>query len=362
MTEPLYGSQAPVFKVEGEVKGELARDLRYLEVEEATDGLRRLTARFANWGPKEGQADEQLLYLDGRVLDFGKALEVSMGPAQDARIVFKGQVSAVEARFEAGAVPELVAFAEDKLMRLRMTRRHRTYEKTTDAEIAEAIASAHGLDADADAPGPRYDLVQQWDQSDLAFLRGRAQRIQAEIWLDGDTLCFKSRGSRTGTRLTLVHGNELISALIRADLAHQRTKVKVSGYDARARDVIDEEAGSDVLQSEIAGGRSGPDVLQKAFGDRESYRVREAPLTGEEARHWAEAEMRRRGRGFVHVLGTARGQADMIVGSRLSLERVGAAFDGDGYYVTRVCHTYAPRPPGFRTIFEAERPTVGEAA
>ena len=30
----------------------------------------------------------------------------------------------------------------------------------------------------------------------------------------------------------------------------------------------------------------------------------------------------------------------MVVGSRLTLERVGAPFEGDGYYVTRVRHTY----------------------
>ena len=51
----------------------------------------------------------------------------------------------------------------------------------------------------------------------------------------------------------------------------------------------------------------------------------------------------------------------MVVGSRLTLERVGAPFEGDGYYVTRVRHTF-DLIRGLRTRFEAERPTLNEVA
>jgi len=52
----------------------------------------------------------------------------------------------------------------------------------------------------------------------------------------------------------------------------------------------------------------------------------------------------------------------LTVGSRLTLERVGTPFNGPGYYVTRVCHTYDPKRNGLRTRFEAERATVQEGA
>jgi len=359
-TETLYGSEAPVFKVDGELTGRLARDLNYLAVDETTAGLKALRARFGNWGSREGQTDESFLYLDGATLDFGKRIEVSLGPESDPRIVFDGVISAIEVGLDEGAEPEVVVHAEDTLMDLRMTRRSRTYEQKSDADIASAIASEHGLSPDVDAPGPTYDVVQQWNQSDLAFLRDRARLIQAEVWVEDGRLCFKSRGRRTGTELTLVQGSDLLSVQIRADLAHQRTKVRVSGYDARARDVIDEEAGSDAIAAEVTGGRTGVTVLERSLGDRVSYRVREAPLTSEEAREWARAEMLRRARSFVRVSAVARGQADMIVGSLLSLERVGAPFEGGGYYVTRVCHTYRPQAPGFRTLFDAERATIND--
>jgi len=50
----------------------------------------------------------------------------------------------------------------------------------------------------------------------------------------------------------------------------------------------------------------------------------------------------------------------MIVGSQLTLERVGPPFEGAGYYVTRVCHTFQPQAPGFRTYFDAERATIND--
>src|SRR4030095_968183 len=133
-------------------------------------------------------------------------------------------------------------FPYTTLFRSRMTRRIKTYENVSDADIASSIAGEHGLTPEVDADGPVYDLVQQWNQSDLAFLRERARRIQAEIWVEDETLHFKTRNKRTATQLTLVQGNHLIDVSARADLAHQRTKVKVSGYDGGRRQSIAREA------------------------------------------------------------------------------------------------------------------------
>ncbi len=359
MTEALLTYAGPVFEIEGQPNVELARDILHLEVHETTAGLKTLTARFIAIGSTGSSAEQRQLYLDGSVFDFGKKVSVVLGASPAAHTVFTGWISAIQADFKEGEEPEVVIFAEDKLMKLRMTRRMKTYENVSDADIASAIASEHGLTPAVDADGPTYDIVQQWNMSDLAFLRERARRIQAEIWIEDETLNFKSRNNRTATELTLVQGNHLIALSARADLAHQRTKVKLSGYDAAQGERIEEEAGEDAIQAEVSGGLTGPAALQRAFGDRVSYRVRDVPLTSSEATDWVKAEMLRRARGFVVVNGTTRGSADMVVGSKLTLERTGNPFDGPGYYVTSIRHTYDSQN-GFRTHFEAERATVQE--
>jgi uncharacterized protein len=364
MTEVLYASSAPVFQVDGETRGELARDLLRLEVEETTEGLATLCVYLVALGPASGGRRERLQYLDGSLLDFGRTLDVSIGPPGHEQVIFRGGVSALEVDFREHRLPQVLVFAEDGLMRLRMTRRMRSYERETDAGIASAIASAHGLTARTAADGPRYDVVQQLNQSDLAFLRERARLVQAEIWLDGDALHFKTRANRAGPEVSLTEGRDLIAVQVRADLAHQRSQVKVSGYDAQRRAVIDEQAGKEAIAAEVTDGRTGPSVLGGAFRGRDvgvAYRVREAPLTGEEARAWARAEMLRRSRCFVTVVGTTRGTPELRVGARVTLEETGDPFDGPGYYVTGVRHTY-DLVDGHRTHFQAERPTINGAA
>ena len=358
MTDPLVFTSSPVFTVDGQDYGELARDVVRLEVEEGVDGLKHLHARFVAIGPDQGAAAEGLLYMDGRIIDFGKQLAVAIGPPHNQRTIFDGYISALEINYEEGEEPEICICAEDRLMDLRMTRRMKTYEEMSDADIAGEIAAAHGLSPEVDAEGPSYDRIQQWNMSDLAFLRERARLIQAEVWVEGDTLHFKSRDRRNGTELTLIRGTDIIAVQAGADLAHQRTKVRVTGYDANERAVIDEEAGEDAVMGEVSSGRTGVAVLQSAFGERVSHRCKEAPLESSEATEWARAEMLRRARRFVNVNGITRGTPEMVVSSQLTLERMGGPFDGEGYYVTRVRHTY-DQGQGHRTQFEAERATVG---
>jgi len=357
MTDPLFVSSSPVFTVDGQDRGELARDLVHVQIEESVSGMKNLQARFVAVGPNNGSQSDELLYMDGRILDFGKPLQVAIGPLDHQRTIFDGHITAIEIHFEEAQEAEVCIYAEDKLMDLRMTRRMRSYENMSDADIASAIASEHGLSADVSVSGPTYDRIQQMNMSDLAFLRERARLLQAEVWVDGDTLNFKTRDRRSAPQQTLVRGNDLIVVSARADLAHQRTRVHVSGYDANRREVIDESVGDEVVSAEISGGRTGPSVLQQAFGERVSHRVREVPLQASEAGDWARAEMLRRARQFVVVSGVTSGSPDLVVGSQVTLQRMGPVFEGGSYYVTHVKHTF-DLAQGHRTHFEADRATI----
>ncbi|MFJ9608865.1 phage late control D family protein [Kitasatospora sp. NPDC101176] len=359
MTEPAVTAVAPVFTVGGELVRDLGRDCVRLEVREGVEGLRTLQASFLASGIGAKGPQERLLHLDGRTIDLGSALKVALGPDAGQRTVFEGTVSALELVLGDGDPPVVVAHAEDALMRLRMTRRSRSYPRVTDGEIAEALAREHGLSADVDVPGPRYDVVQQLNQSDLALLRERARLLRAELWCTGTTLHLRTRETRPGTAVTLVLGRDLLSARLTADLAHQRSEVVVTGYDAARREPVEERAGPEAVEAETTSGRTGARLLGRALGPSTSLRVREVALDAAEAAAWARAEMLRRGRRFVLADGLTNGTPDLVVGSRLTLQDVGAAFDGGGYHVTRLCHGF-DLEHGFRTRFEAERATLNE--
>lgn len=349
----------PIVRIDGSTHGDINRDTERLTIEETVHGLKTLHLSLVAQSAAETEGEEPALYLDGNTIAFGKSIEVALGWRDSSRTVFKGKISAIELEMREATMPLVHVFAEDELMLLRMTRRSRTYLNKSDKDIASELAGLHSLQVDSTAPGPTYEYVQQWNQSDLAFLRERARMIDAELYVRDRKLYFKARNERTSTDVTLVQGNQLLDVTIRADLAHQRTKVKVSGYDDSARDKLESEAGNDAVQAEISGGRTGPRTLEDQFGERVSFRVRETPLKESEASAWARAQQLRRARSFVTAIGTTSGTPDMEVGSKLTLQRVGRTFEGPAYYATRVRHAWS-RSVGFRTHFEAERPTLSE--
>ena len=369
MTDPVHSVTSPVFTVGGERSPDLARDCIRLEITEGTDGLRTLKAELVAVGDGATGAGSDLRYLDGQILDFGKSVAVVAGPDGGQHLVFDGTVSGLEAVFGDGVPTTVMVYAEDAMMRLRMTRRSYTYTGVTDEDVARQIADANGLKSELAAEGPEFAVVQQVNQSDLAFLRERARRIQAELWCEGQTLHFSTRDKRKGTKLQLVRGDLLLSARLLADLAHQRSEVHVTGFDSATAAIIDERADNEVVKQESGKGRTGPQVVATALRPPQkdgqnppkpwplTFRFRDVAQTGEQARAWARAEMLRRARAFVSVEGVSRNTPELVVGSIVELQDVGQPFSGDGYYVTRFCHTF-DHTAGLRTRFTAERSTV----
>jgi phage protein D len=361
MNAPLHYSARPRIDLDGQAADTLVRDLQRLCLRADRYGMQCLQIELAAIGPQAGSADETLQWLDGQQLKLGSELRVVLGPPDVSAVAFEGKVSQLGAVFSQGQLPMAQLQAEDGLWALRQTRRIKTWEEQDLAGIAQQIASAHGLSASVDASSPRWALQQQWNETDLAFLRARCAAVGAELWLDGRQLRIAPREARDGGELTLVQGNELLALDIDADLAHQRSAVHVSGYDDSAKDRLDEQAGSAELGGLAAGGTSGLQALQTAFGERKTQRLHDAPLDAEQARSRAKAELRRRAQGFVRARGLTRGSAEMRVGTRLTLQRVGKLFEGDGYVVTELQQLYDPQQ-GFRTAFVAERGCILKAS
>lgn len=362
MTDPLaIAAPAPVLRVAGAVRPELTRDLARLRIAESVGGLRHLVAELVAFGRPARGGDDQLLHADRSLLDLGTEIEVSLGIPGSDRRVFTGVISELGVSYGNGTPPTVQICAEDQMMRLRMTRRRCTYEQMSDADIIGEIARQHGLRFSSELDGPVYDVVQQANQTDLAFARERAALVNGEVWLDDKTLHASDRGRRTGTRITLIQDVDLVGVTVRADLAHQRSEVAVYGYDAAAREAIEERAGDTAIRAEVTRGETGPALVSRAFGDTPTSTSADVPLTTQEARDWAASELRGRARRFVTACGTTRGTPDMVVGTLLHLVGVAPIFDGPGYYVTSFCHRY-DTIDGFRTSFEAERPTLGARA
>jgi uncharacterized protein len=350
-----YYAPRPRLRINGKAVDNLGDSLlQSLLVEETTLGLFRCEASFTNWGPKDN--DPGYLFFDRKVLDFGKTFSVEFGPPNEAGPVFAGKISGLEANFPAGRQPELLILAEDRFQDLRMERRTRTYENVSDADVIRKVASEHGMTARVDVDGPTHRIVAQVNQSDLAFLRERVAAVDAEIWLDDRTLYAQAHSRRNHGSVAFTYGRDLIEFSVLADLAHQRTSVRVSGWDVGEKRAIDVEVGRNVIQAELGGRRAGSSVLQ-ALAPRTERIATSVPLSRKEAQSLAEARYRTHARAFVRGQGLVEGTARLRVGTTVEFRDVGSLFDGP-YYVTLARHSF-DQFNGYKTFFHVERPGLG---
>jgi len=357
---PLLISARPILTVDGQEDTALGRDLIRLEARENSEGVAELEAVFLNFGAARPGAAPDYVHFDRTRVDFGKRIAVAFAVSGAPETVFEGMIGAIGASYPEQRPAELTILAEDALARLRLKRRSRIFEDATDADILTHIAEEAGLRADVDATGPMHAQRWQVGESELALLRERAEALDARIMLRDGMLAIRARAAGEPP-IPLSHLNELIRFEVRADLAQQRSAVRVHGWDVAGKQAIHEEAGADAARAAAeAGGRTGAEILRAAWGEAPEDLHLELPATAEEARSLAEARMKVRARHFLRGRGITRGTPRLRAGARVELLDLGPWFSGI-YEVTAVCHSF-DQATGYRTAFEACRAALEPGA
>ncbi len=356
-TETVLANQRPRFSVEDTPEAQLDSDLLSLEVRHDEDGLSSLEARFNNVGSTGEGGGSGYRWLDGEVLSLGKAIKVAAGEADNEGLLFSGVITALTGSWAATRGAEVTICAEDASMLLRMGQTTRTWEESTDSDIAEQIAHERGLTADVSVDGPTHTQLWQVNETDLSVLRRRARAVDARIEVGDQTLAFVSRrGDEPPDAIPLTTLGELLNFQATADLAHQRTEVQVHGWSVADKQAIHATATSDAVSAESAGGSTGPSVLDDLGWDAVESHHLEVPSTEPEAQELADAMMRRRARRFLYAKGMTSGTPTMRVGSRLDVADAGPLFSGH-WTVASLRHRFDHR--GLRTLFVAERTDLG---
>jgi uncharacterized protein len=343
--------------VNGQVSGELGAELRQLETVERLDGLHRCDAVFGNL-KADGRGQSGYRFLGRDVLDFGTTLQIRTATGGRAgAVLFTGRLLALEAAFPQAAPPTIRVVAEDRLIDLRMTRRTRTFENMSDADVVNRVASEHQLTARTTITGPRHRQLVQLNETDLAFLRERARAIDAQVWVDGSDLHAVMRQGHSQGTVALHYGGELRAFTVKADLERQRTGIVAAGWNADKKQPLRAVALAASIDSELGGRTSGAAILEQTFGVREESLVRTDALSDLEAKQRAESHFRQRARTFVVGHGEAELNPSIRPGAHVDLTGVGALFSGR-YYVTESRHVF-DRQSGMRTAFVAETPGLG---
>ncbi|HQC95216.1 MAG TPA: contractile injection system protein, VgrG/Pvc8 family [Aquabacterium sp.] len=346
---PAYSAR-PTVRIDGQPLATVDQQLRTMTVSEAEGGLASLVLRLGNWGSIGDQVDH--LFDAGGPVGLGSRIEVYAGDASGPRKLFDGEVHALEGVYSIGGAPELVLLAEDGLFAARQARRSALHESRTLEQLARDIASRHGLTLDASGLPATPGLWTQVDESDLAFLRRTAARLDCDFQLVDSTLQLRRCADRDRGTIELAMYSQLLALRVIADLADQVSEISVGGFDvARGRACAATSRGA---QRGPGSGLTGTQLLGRLRrGNRRSEHLGALPCASQaEAQALADTAFDQRARRFVRAHGQAEGNAALRVGSRVRLRGTGQRFDNT-YAVVEARHRF-DTVSGYRTDFVGE--------
>lgn len=340
----------PRFRVGGEDRPSLSVRVQRLEVCHDEEGLRWMEGYFIHSGPRQ-QQEPGFLFEGSEAVALGASIEVAVGDDDNRTIIFAGRVSAIGAHFPTAEPALLKVCAEDGLMELRMQRHARAWEVEDDGVIIDEATRPSGLRVAAPAGDDRANYA-ALNRAPLSTLRERARELDKRIeWVDGEVTFVDRRAP--SEPIVLRWFDELLSFEARADLAHQRTQVRVHGYSRAQKGGVTGVGDASSVQPESRGGTSGPDALSQLGIDAVENTHIELPGSSREADETARVAALQRARRFVTGEGVTRGTPDLAVGALVDLRGLDQAFGGE-YDVVKVRHVF-DRQQGLRTHFDVSR-------
>ncbi|MCA9674520.1 MAG: phage late control D family protein [Kofleriaceae bacterium] len=346
------------------------QDVQELRVTLQRDELAGFSIVLANVDPGKGglsraQEVTAFKYSDSTLLDVGGSIVVEMGYAGQLRTMLVGDITTLSPSFPESGLPTIAITGVDGLGRLRRFKpgdgTPKQYLRKQDWQIAQEIASRHGLQLEATREGPEHPIVQQKDQDDLEFLLQRAKVVGFDCYVGtrGDgrtpTLFFirpkDGRDGRPVEVLTYRWGESLRAFTPRLTVGRLVSKVTVRGWDPATKQPIKYTAALEDLPRTGGKGRTGLEIVDK-LGAKEERIVDQVALTQAAARELAIGLLERTANEFLTGTGEAMGNPELRPGVLVRLEGLGTRFRGD-YTVTKAEHVFGSG--GYSSSFDVER-------
>jgi phage protein D len=291
---------------------------------------------------------------DAALFQPGVGVSIEMGYVDDLHLMLSGEVTGLTPNFPADGASTLRVEGHSRLHRLDGARQTQTFLQQTDSDIAAKIAGQVGLSAKIDKTDLRYPYVIQNNQTNLEFLRERANGIHFELLVEDRTLVFRKPKLASTAVLTLKWGEGLLRFQPNLNSLQPLTEVTVSGYDVKTNKTFVGRAGSGA-EEKIMGGKSGAKLAGAAFGGRAATVVDREPTSRDEAEQYAKAVFNARMMELITGSGASIGSPLLRAGIVVDIEGLGESFSGS-YYVVRATHTMGAG--GYETEFSVKRNAV----
>lgn len=365
---PIYTGQdfyVPAFKVKlrgRELPDDVVRDVVQVSYKDNIEEVDSFEIMINNWDAES----RSFKYSDEETFDPGKQIELLMGyhGKDPLRLMIKGEITSLKPNFPSAGQPTLAITGLNILHRLRKKQESCTYTKLTDSQIASQIAKRLGLQVctNPTAAGEEkpIDYLFQDNEYDILFLWERARKIGYDLFVVEEAngqcapgqLYFGPTFNVRRTTYKLHLGSSLVDFQPELATHKQVGKVKVQGWDAKAKKKIEATATREDLKTAGLGTEGRQDALEQSFGDREEV-ISNLPVNSEdEAKKLAIAALNNIARDLVTGHGTIVGLPDLRAGSVVMIDGLGTRFSGR-YFLTATTHTI--NDSGYTTQFDCRR-------
>lgn len=352
-------------KIAGRPQGQgVVRDILSVSYKDNIKEIDSFEININNWDAET----RAFKYSDSDLFDPGKELELWMGyyGKERQRLMIRGTITALRPSFPSGGGSTLGVSGLNVLHKLRTEQRTEAYEKMTDTQIAQQIASRLGVtlkpgDASGEQP---YEYILQDNQYDIIFLMERARRIgydllveeQGEGGQSGPTvLLFKRSVDVRQVTYQLTYGRTLIEFKPDLTTANQVGEVTVRGWDQLNKKKIEYTAKRSDIAVKGVGSQGNQAAIEQSFNQRKEV-IATKPIESEaEAKTLAVRTLEEIAKDMVKGSGSTVGLTSLRAGSVLQIDGLGRRFSGR-YFVTGTTHTIGDG--GYTTQFECRREEV----
>jgi phage protein D len=292
--------------------------------------------------------DPDMSLVSGDTLTAGMGLGIELGYQGRLKLVFDGEIVALEPRFARDKPPALVVRALERLHRLALAPRTRSFHDADVKAIATKVAHEHGLSAEAPS-GMKGHLLQP-NVSDFALLRKIAARNGHHVYQSGKKLVIGPPPSLG--EIELRPGAGLRSLKLKLRATEQVPKVIVRGWDPKTKKEI-------IGQSTPSGEAADGAAAAKPFGRTDFFIEGVHVIDTADADAIAKAAVARIAERYAVAAGELIGDPEVVPGKVLSFDKLGELLDGK-YRVTSARHEFDRR--GYGVKFEATRVARKKAA
>jgi phage protein D/phage baseplate assembly protein gpV len=265
-------------------------------------------------------------------------VKVNIATSSSPTTLIEAEITALELEFDSGGTFTVIR-GYDPAHRLFRDRRTVSFVQMTASDIATQVAKKAGLKVGkVDSTSTVFPFVSQAGQTDWEILTQLARDAGMDLTVRNGSFSF-SAPAAAGTPAVLKFGEELVRFRSILTSAQQVSEVEVRGWNVAEKTALVGTAPAKTSTVELPTVK--PTDMASAFGNPRYVSTDVPYRTQNEVDQAAKALADEKASAFAEFEGVARGNPDLRAGGKVSLEGLGAPFEGT-YTITAAKHRFDP--------------------